>query len=65
MSKFKDLVRELDAESLDQLSRHVAAEVEQRRRKTAIKIHEIHPRMAPEDKARAMADIARVLRERG
>lgn len=64
MSKFKTLVRELDADTLEQLNRTVAAEMEQRRQKAAIKIDEIHPLMAPEDKARAMADIARVLRER-
>jgi len=65
MSKFKTLVRELDADALDQLRRNVAAELEQRRLETAIKIEDIHPRMGAEDKARAMAEIARVLRERG
>ena len=64
MTKFKSLVREMDEETLDQLRRQVAAEMEQRRLKTAIHIDDIHPRMAPEDKARAMAEIARVLRER-
>ncbi len=64
MSKFKTLVRELDAEALEQLGRQVAAEMEHRRLTTAIKIEDIHPRMAPEDKARAMEEIARVLKER-
>lgn len=65
MSKFKALVRGLDPETLNELRRQVAAEVEQRRLKTAVKIEDIHPRMDPRDKARAMAEVARVLRERG
>lgn len=64
MTKFKTLVRGLDSETLRELRRQVAAEVEQRRLKTAVKLEDIHPRMDPQDKARAMAEIARVLRER-
>lgn len=65
MNKFKALVRELDAETLDQLRRQVASEIEQRRLKTAIRMEDIHPRMGTQDKARAAEEIARVLRERG
>lgn len=64
MSRFKTLVRELDAATLDQLQRQVEAEVEQRRQKTALRISDIHPRMSPEEKAQAALEIARVLRER-
>jgi hypothetical protein len=64
MSKFKSLVRGLDAETLDELGRRVAEEMEQRRQKTAIHIENIHPLMPEEDRARAMAEIARVLAER-
>jgi hypothetical protein len=65
MTKFKTLVRELDAPTLEQLFRQVAAEIEQRRQKTAIQLKDIHPRMTPEEKAQATLEIARVLRERG
>lgn len=65
MTKFKTLVREMDQSTLDELRRQVAAEVEQRRQKTAIQIRDIHPRMSPEEKAQAALEIARVLRERG
>jgi DNA-directed RNA polymerase subunit F len=64
MSKFRTLVRELDAETLDELRRQVAAEVEQRRKKTAIRLEDIHPRMGAEAKVRAAEEIARVLEER-
>jgi len=65
MTKFKTLVRELDEPTLEQLFRQVAAEIEQRRQKTAIQLKDIHPRMTPEEKAQATLEIARVLRERG
>jgi DNA-directed RNA polymerase subunit F len=64
MSNFKTLVRELDADALDELRRQVAAEVEQRRKKTAVKLEDIHPRMGAETKARAAEEIQRVLEER-
>lgn len=64
MTKFKTLVRELDEPTLEQLFRQVAAEIEQRRQKTAIQLKDIHPRMTPEEKAQATQEIARVLRER-
>jgi hypothetical protein len=65
MTKFKTLVRELDAPTLEQLFRQVAAEIEQRRQQNAIQLKDIHPRMTPEEKAKATLEIARVLRERG
>jgi hypothetical protein len=65
MTKFKTLVREMDEPTLEQLFRQVAAEIEQRRQKTAIQLKDIHPRMTPEEKAQATLEIARVLRERG
>jgi hypothetical protein len=61
-AKFKALVRELDAASLEDLRRSVATEVEGRRQKDAIKMEDIHPRMSAEDKQRAMEEIARALR---
>jgi hypothetical protein len=64
MSKFRTLVRELDAGTLDELRRQVAAEVEHRRKKTAIRLEDIHPRMGAEAKARAVEEIAKVLEER-
>jgi hypothetical protein len=65
MTKFKTLVRELDEATLEQLFRQAAAEIEQRRQKTAIHLNDIHPRMTAEQKAAATLEIARVLRERG
>ncbi len=65
MNKFKKLVSELDEDTLDELHAQVAAELEQRRLKTAIQIKDIHPRMSPEEKAQAAREIARVLKERG
>lgn len=58
---FDNLLKELDQESLDELRRSVAAEVEGRRHKTSIKISDIHPRMSIADKERAAEEIARVL----
>jgi hypothetical protein len=65
MNKFEKLVSELDEDMLDELHTQVAAEMEQRRLKTAIHIKDIHPRMSADEKAQAARDIARVLRERG
>ena len=65
MTKFKTLVREMDEPSLEQLFRQVAAEIEQRRQKTAIQLKDIHPRMSVDEREQAAIDIARVLRERG
>ena len=62
MSKFKDLVESLDREGLDELRRSVAAEVGERRQKSAIQMEHIHPGMSEEQKDRAVQEIARVLR---
>jgi hypothetical protein len=62
MSKFKDLVESLDREGLDELRREVAAEVGERRQKSAIQMEHIHPGMSDEKKEAAVKEIARVLR---
>lgn len=62
MSKFKDLVESLDREGLDELRRSVAAEVGERRQKSAIQMEHIHPGMSEEQKDAAAKEIARVLR---
>jgi hypothetical protein len=64
-TKFKALVRELDAAALEDLRRSVASEVEGRRQKQAIKIENIHPLMSAEDKRQALEEIARALRNGG
>jgi len=58
---FQKLVKDLDQKTLDELRRSVASEVEGRRRKTSIKMADIHPRMSVEDRERAAQEIARVL----
>jgi hypothetical protein len=58
-------VHELDEDTLNELRAEVAAEMEQRRLKSAIQMKDIHPRMSAEEKAQAALEIARVLRERG
>jgi hypothetical protein len=61
-TKFRALVRELDAAALEELRRSIASEVEGRRQQGAIKLEEIRPGMSVEDKQRAMDEIARALR---
>ena len=60
-TRFDDLVQSLDAATLEELRRSVAAEVGGRREQTAIKIEEIHPRMTAEAREEAAREIARVL----
>ncbi len=60
-SKFDELVRSLDAETLEELRRSVAAEAGGRRRRTSMAIDEIRVGMSAEQKERAMRAIARVL----
>jgi hypothetical protein len=60
--KFKALVRDLDKETLEELSRLVASEMG-RHSKTAFQIGHIHPRMTAADKERAAMEIAQVLKE--
>lgn len=62
MSKFKELVESLDREGLDELRRQVAAEVGERRQKSAIQLEHIRPGMSDEQKDKAVKEIARVLR---
>jgi hypothetical protein len=62
MSKFKELVESLDQDRLDELRRSVAAEVGERRQKSAIQMEHIHPGMSDEQKEAAAQEIARVLR---
>ena len=62
MSKFQDLVQSLDHEGLDELRRSVAAEVGERRQKSAIQMEHIQPGMSDELKDQAAKEIARVLR---
>jgi hypothetical protein len=61
-TRFDDLVQSLDAATLEELRRSVAAEVGGRREQTAIQIEEIHPRMTAEAREEAAREIARVLR---
>jgi hypothetical protein len=61
-SKFDELVKTLDAGTLDELRRSVAAELGGRREQTAIQIEHIHPKMTAEAREEAAREIARVLR---
>lgn len=61
-SKFDELVRGLEQPLLEELRRSVAAELGGRRAQAAIQVEDIHPRMSGEAKARAMQEIALVLR---
>ena len=61
-SKFDDLVRSLDPQTLEELRRSVAAELGGRREETAIQIEHIHPKMSVEAREEAAREIARVLR---
>lgn len=61
-SKFDDLVRSLDPQTLEELRRSVASELGGRREETAIQIEQIHPKMSAEAKDQAAREIGRVLR---
>lgn len=63
--RFRALVRDMDQESLEELRHSVVTEMEGRRQKGAIKLEDIHPRMTPEEKQRAMEEIARALKGGG
>jgi hypothetical protein len=65
MTKFETLVHGLDEDTLHELRAQVAAEMEQRRLKSAIQMKDIHPRMSADEREQAALEIARVLRERG
>lgn len=60
-AQFEKLVQDLDQQALEALRRSVSSEMEGRRRKTSIRIGDIHPRMSAADKERAAEEIARVL----
>jgi DNA-directed RNA polymerase subunit F len=61
-SKFDDLVRSLDPQTLEELRRSVASELGGRREETAIQIEHIHPKMSAEARDQAAREIGRVLR---
>ena len=61
-SKFDDLVRSLDPQTLEELRRAVASELGGRRDETAIQIEQIHPKMSAEARDQAAREIGRVLR---
>ena len=62
-AKFKSLIRDLDPQALQELSRLVSSELS-RQTKTAFEIDQIHPRMSPAEKERAAREIAEVLKGR-
>jgi|1185.fasta_scaffold853432_2 hypothetical protein len=61
-SQFDDLVRSLEADTLEELRRAVAVEVGGRRQQAAIRMEDIHPKMSAAQKDQAAQEIARVLR---
>jgi hypothetical protein len=61
-SKFDDLVRSLDPQTLEELRRSVASELGGRREESAIQIEHIHPKMSADAREQAARDIGRVLR---
>ena len=61
-SKFDDLVRSLDPQTLEELRRSVVAELGWRREETAIQIEQIHPKMCADAREEAAREIGRVLR---
>ena len=61
-TKFEALVSDLNKETLEELRRSVASEIDGRRQKTAIKVEDIHPAMTAAEKERAAQEITRVLR---
>ncbi len=62
MSKFKELVESLDRDGLHELRRSLAAEIGERRQKSAIQMEQIRPGMSEEQKQATAQEIARVLR---
>lgn len=61
-SKFDDLVRSLDPQTLEELRRSVIAELGGRREEAAIQIEQIHPKMSSDAREEAAREIGRVLR---
>lgn len=62
MSKFKELVQSLDRDGLNELRKHVAAELGERRQSEAIQMEQIRPGMSVDEKRAAFQEIARILR---
>ncbi len=61
-SKFDDLVRSLDPQTLEELRRSVIAELGGRRDENAIQLEHIHPKMSADAREEAAREIGRVLR---
>ena len=61
-AKFDDLVRSLDPQTLEELRRSVATELDGRHEEAAIQLEQIHPKMSAEAREDAAREIARVLR---
>lgn len=61
-SQFDDLVRSLEADTLEELRRAVVSEIGGRRQETALRLEDIHPKMSTDQKDEAARQIARVLR---
>jgi hypothetical protein len=61
-SMLEKLVKDLDEQSLAELHRSAAAEMESRRRGAGMRLEDIRPGMSAEDIARARAEIAAILR---
>jgi hypothetical protein len=64
-SKFDDLVRSLDPQTLEELRRSVASELGGRREQSAMQLEHIHPKMSAEAREEAAREIGRVLRGEG
>ena len=62
-SRFQDLVRDLDQDSLEDLGQFVTTEIEQRRGETGFQVESIHPQMTLAEREQAANEIARALRE--
>lgn len=61
-SKFDDLVRSMDPQTLEELKRSVTAELAGHREQSAIQIEQIHPKMSADAREEAAREIGRVLR---
>ena len=61
-SKFDDLVRSMDPQTLEELRRSVVTELGGRREETAIQLEQIHPKMSADAREEAAREIGRVLR---